>query len=127
MLRAAAAELSRSVSTAIVLWAGIPHCPSLVCPEPQRCGDCVCQEGKRLVAPVPGACVGFGTAHLAAALAFGILVGVVLQQWITSRTIVRGKCLEAGAKRIAGGANEELADFRSEARAQAQPVRRLYG
>ena len=51
VFRAAIAEVSRGLSTGLVLVAGArcPDClcsPSLVCTEPPSCGDCSCRDGR---------------------------------------------------------------------------------
>ena len=53
VLRSAIAEVSRGLSTGLVLVAGArcPDClcsPSLVCTEPPSCSDCSCRDGRPL-------------------------------------------------------------------------------
>ena len=92
LLCSVANELSKSLSTALVLWAGTPRCPdcSVQCGTPQVCPDCncVCKEGSRQVpldcenCPYPW--VGL------VCLLVGVVLGAFLQQWVTLRSTVVG-------------------------------------
>ena len=75
VLRAAIVEVSRGLSTGLVLVAGArcPDClcsPSLVCTEPPSCGDCSCRDGR----PTPE----ISQAFLVTAGLFLILFGYLL-------------------------------------------------
>ena len=89
LARLAATELSRSVSTALVLWAGKTTCPSLTCGEVPRCPDCICAEGRRLTVP-PGQQCSWTFAFVYIFL--GFVVGVlgaefVVYCWSTTVTL----------------------------------------
>ena len=138
MLKSIAAELTRSVSTALILWGGSPRCPDLVCAEVPRCGDCICQEGKRQ-APLDSRCAGFSFSQLLLGIFFGFIAGLLLQQWLTARsTVVGTKPAIVGsvvetAKAIRPAVESSECgravspDFRAEARAQAISIRRYGG
>ena len=76
VLRAAIAQVSRGLSTGLVLVAGArcPDClcsPSLVCTEPPSCGDCSCRDGR----PTPEISQAFLVTAGLILILFGYLLG----------------------------------------------------
>ena len=96
VLKAAAAEATRSLSTAVIIWAGAPTCPA--CPEHQRCPDChcVCQDGAR-ISPRAIEAEACGWTSLALALFVGVLLGSLGQQLLTHHGTVRGRAVQPRA------------------------------
>ena len=94
LIRSAFAEIGKGVGTALIVRAGSQPCAvcpscSLVCPEPARLPDCICQAGQRQVDPhCPAA------PHWSAwlcVLLVGILIGVIAQWRLSRDTVVEGK------------------------------------
>ena len=89
--RTAIGRLGEGFSTALVVWAGAPSCPScapaLHCPEVPRCPDCVCSGGNRVSLPESTTTwtwwlVTFllGVSCLCAGFAFGVSYGCQTRQ-----------------------------------------------
>jgi len=81
-----AKELVRSISTAIVIFAGAPKCPDCLvsCAPAARCPDCICQGSHRAPPEVPS-CL----ASYVCCVVVGFLVGVLAHwQWCKAFTVI---------------------------------------
>ena len=89
LARQAIAELAKGVSTGLVVWAGAAPCtPTLVCSSCALCPDChcSCHDGVRASRPADADCGGFALGWLVAALACGVVIGLVLAAGLRHRS-----------------------------------------
>ena len=88
LARQAIAELAKGVSTGLVVWAGTAPCtPTLVCGSCAICPDChcSCHDGVRAPRLADADCGGFSLGWLVAALAGGVVIGLVLASGLRRR------------------------------------------
>ena len=89
LARQAIAELAKGVSTGLVVWAGAAPCtPTLVCSSCALCPDChcSCHDGVRAPRLADADCGGFSLGWLVAALAGGVVIGLVLAAGLRHRS-----------------------------------------
>ena len=122
LARLAATEVSRSISTAVVLWAGKVSCPNLSCGEAPLCPDCICHEGRRVI-DCPASRCSWGLAVYY--IGIGIIIGGALAALLVSAIDSYRPRLRSAAQ-IAPVADQEVPesseseDFVLHARAQAK-------
>ena len=122
LARLVATEVSRSISTAIVLWAGKVSCPNLTCGEVPRCPDCICHEGRRVI-DCPASRCSWGLAVYY--IGIGIIIGGALSALLSGvidrcRPKVRSSAQSAPVADREVPESSESEDFVAHARAQAK-------
>ena len=120
LARLAATEVSRAISTGIVLWAGKVNCPNLTCGETPRCPDCICHEGRRVIDCPP--CSWSLALYY---IGIGIIIGGALSALLTGvidrfRPRVRSPTPSPSVADREGAESSESEDFVAQARAQAK-------
>ena len=122
LARLAATEVSRAISTGIVLWAGKVNCPNLTCGETPRCPDCICHEGRRVIdCPANQCSWGLAVYYIG----IGIIIGGALSALLTGvidrfRPRVRSSTPSPSVADREGAESSESEDFVAQARAQAK-------
>ena len=123
LARLAATEVSRAISTGIVLWAGKVNCPNLTCGETPRCPDCICHEGRRVI-DCPASRCSWGLAVYY--IGIGIIIGGALSALLTGvidrfRPRVRSPTPSPSVADREGAESSESEEyFVAQARAQAK-------
>ena len=126
LARAAAAELGRGLSTALIVRAGSQSCArcpdcNLVCPEPARIPDCVCQAGARQ--PDPSCPALPGLSNWICIFLCGVLVGIAVHWKLSRESVVEGKPVAFPGLPIATQENIDRETIATEARLQIAAVK----
>ena len=126
LARSAAAEIGRGLSTALIVRAGSRECPAcpdchLVCPEPARIPDCVCQAGERQPDPTCPLLPSYSSWCLV--FLVGVLVGLVAQWRLSQRTVVEGRPVVPVPPRIESPESIDREAIAIEARSQIAAVK----
>ena len=126
LARSAATELGRGLSTALVVRAGSQSCPkcpdcTLVCPEPARIPDCICQAGERQ--PDPGCPLPPSAFSWLCVFLIGIVLGFFAHWRLSWRAYVEGKPVCIPAPNLAEGECIDREIIAAEARSQLAAVK----